>query len=198
MKKVAITGGISSGKSTVCRLLASQGSYIVDSDKIVHHLLSSDTQIREKVIGLLGEDILTEGQIDRSIVASKVFSHPETLKSLELILHPAVFDEMERQYQTVKNDPNYILFVAEVPLLYETQSAPLFDAVAVVLAEKDLCKKRFIESTKNSGENFDRRMQRQMQPSQKAAKAQFVLINNGSLQDLEEQVTNFLTKLRSN
>ena len=197
MKKIAITGGISSGKSTVCRLLANHGSYVVDSDKIVHVLLSSDLKIQKKMIDLLGSSIVVNGQIDKKAVADKVFSHPETLKSLELILHPAVFHEIELQYQTIKDDPKYNLFVAEIPLLYETDSDSLFDFIVVVLAEKELCRKRFTESKKGSSQSFEKRMQRQLQPTQKAAKAHFILINNDSIEDLEKQITNFLTKLRS-
>ncbi len=196
MKKIAITGGVSSGKSTVCRLLAHQGAYVVDADKIVHSLLSSDPEIREKVISLLGPAVLVDGQINRKAIAGKVFSHPETLKSLELLLHPAVFHEIKLQYEKVKDDPQYKLFAAEVPLLYETESADLFDYIIVVLSEKELCLNRYVKEKKGSTESFDLRMQRQMNPTQKAAKAQFVLINNTSIENLEKQVINLLTKLR--
>lgn len=198
LKKIAITGGVSSGKSTVCRLLAKHGVYVVDADKIVHDLLSSDSQIREKVINLLGSSILIDGQIDRKRVAEKVFSQSETLKSLELILHPAVFHEMELQYQKIKDNPKYTLFAAEIPLLYETENAKLFDSVVVVLADQEVCRKRFMENNKGSGQSFDQRMQRQMNPAQKAAKAHFMLINDENIEDLEKQVIQLLTKIRSN
>lgn len=197
LRKIAITGGISSGKSTVCRLLADKGAYIVDTDKIVHSLLLSDPKIREKVISLLGPSIVVNDLIDRKAVAEKVFSHPETLKSLELILHPAVFHEIELQYQNEKDNPKYNIFVAEVPLLYETESAKLFDFIIVVLAEKELCLDRFLKNHKGSKQSFDQRMQRQMNPTQKAAKAHYILINNDNIENLEKQVTNLLTKLCS-
>ena len=173
LRKIAVTGGLSSGKSTVCRLLAEKGAYIVDTDKIVHSLLLSDPKIREQVVSLLGSSIVVDDKIDRKAIADKVFSHPETLKSLELILHPAVFHELELQYQNEKDNPKYNLFVAEVPLLYETESTKLFDFIIVVLSEKELCIDRFIKNHKGSNQSFNQRMQRQMQPSQKAAKAQY-------------------------
>ena len=197
MRKIAVTGGVSTGKSTVCRLLADRGAYVVSADKIVHTLLSSDPQIRKQVINLLGTGILVDGQINRRAIADKVFSDPETLKSLELLLHPAVFHEMENQYQHVKDDPKYSLFVAEVPLLYETESSKLFDCIVVVLSERHLCLNRFTKDHKGSAESFEQRMQRQLTPAQKAAKANFVLINNDSIEDLRNQVTNLLTKIRS-
>ncbi len=197
MKKIAVTGGVSTGKSTVCRLLADRGAYVADADKIVHTLLSSDSQIRKQVINLLGAGVLIDGQINRKAIADKVFSDPETLKSLELLLHPAVFHEMELQYQHVKDDPKYSIFVAEVPLLYETESSKLFDCVVVVLSERQLCLNRFTKDHKGSAESFEQRMQRQIRPAQKAAKANFVLINNDNIENLENQVTNLLTKIRS-
>ncbi len=197
LRKIAITGGVSTGKSTVCRLLADRGAYVVDADKIVHTLLSSDSQIRKQVISLLGENVLVDGQINRKAIADIVFSNPETLKSLELLLHPAVFHEMELQYHRIKDDPKYNLFVAEVPLLYETESSKLFDFIVVVLSERSQCLNRFTKDLKGSAESFDQRMQRQMEPKEKAAKANLVLINNDSIENLENQVTNLLTKIRS-
>ena len=197
MRKLAITGGISSGKSTVCQFLAQNDSYVVSADEIVHKLLVSDLNIREQIVQLLGSDVLVNGQISREAVAKKVFSDPETLKSLELILHPAVFHDIESQYQTVKDNPKYKLFVAEVPLLYETNNGGLFDYVAVVLANRDLCQKRFTDAKKGSHKAFEERMQRQMNPTQKAAKADFILLNNDNLEDLRQQVTQLLTKIRS-
>ena len=197
LKKIAITGGVASGKSSVCKLLAKKGVYVIDADKIVHDLLSYNSQIREKVIKLLGSSILIGDRIDRKKVAEKVFSHSETLKSLELILHPAVFLEMNLQYQKVKESQNYNFFAAEIPLLYETQEASLFDIIVVVLADQELCRKRFIEKNQGSSQSFDQRMQRQMNPLQKAAKAHFVLINNEKIEDLEKQVIQLLTKIHS-
>lgn len=197
LRKLAITGGLSSGKSTVCQFLQQSGSYIISADEIVHKLLASDPNIQKQVVQLLGTDVVVNGQIDRESVAKKVFSDPETLKSLERILHPAVFHDIESQYQAVKNNPKYKLFVAEVPLLYESNKADLFDYVAVVLSSQELCQKRFTEGKKGPEEAFHQRMERQMNPTQKAAKADFILLNNDDLKDLKQQVTQLLTKIRS-
>ncbi len=197
LRKIAITGGTASGKSTVCRLLKDCGSYVVDSDAIVHDLLSSHQNIREQVINLLGTSVVKHGKLDRKAIADAVFPHPQTLKALESILHPAVFDEIRRQYETIKDDPRYELFIVEMPLLYETGSASFFDTIVVVLAEEKLCRQRFITQKKGSERSFDKRMQRQMLPCEKAKKADFVFMNNDNLDCLEKQVQQFLQKLRS-
>lgn len=197
MRKVAITGGLSSGKSTVCRFLKEFGAYVVSTDEIVHNLLSSNAEIREKIGDLLGPHVIINGQLDRKAIAEKVFSKSETLKSLESILHPEVFHEIESQYQTVKNDPKYKLFIVEIPLLYETHSEKLFDFVVVVLSEEKLCKERFIRNKEHGQQSFLHRMLRQMSPQEKASKAHFLLLNNGHLEELKNEAIKLANKLCS-
>jgi dephospho-CoA kinase len=142
LKKVAITGGISSGKSTACRIFKEFGAFVVSADEIAHQLLASDPKIQEEIVNLLGSDVLIQGKLDRQTIAEKVFSQLKKLNALEHLLHPRILHEIQRQYQAIKSNPKYSLFVAEVPLLYETQSESLFDFVVVILAKEDLCKKR--------------------------------------------------------
>ncbi|MES2199721.1 MAG: dephospho-CoA kinase [Chlamydiota bacterium] len=197
MKKIAITGGLSSGKSTVCQFLTELGAYVVSADEIVHNLLSSDPNVYQKVVDLLGSDVLVNNQLNREAIAEKVFSQPKMLQSLESILHPLVLLEIELKYQTVKNNPKYNLFVAEIPLLYETNNEILFDAVVVVLAKEELCKKRFIKEKKQDHAKFTQRMLRQMPLQEKAARANFILLNNGNLANLKNEVLNLASKLHS-
>jgi dephospho-CoA kinase len=196
LRKVAITGGLSSGKSTVCRFLAEEGAYVVSADEIVHSLFSSDQAVRQQVISLLGSDVLLNNQLSRDAIAKKVFSQPETLKSLEQIIHPAVFHEIQTRYENIKNNPDYDLFVAEVPLLYETESECRFDQVIVVLSDEKLCRERF-SMKQRSSQDFTHRMLRQIPPEKKAARADFVILNNGTLEDLKNQVCKLIPKLRS-
>lgn len=188
LKKVAVTGGISSGKSTVCRFLKNHGAYVVSADEVVHQLLSPDTTIGQKIIQLLGTDIVTGDTFDKAKISKKVFSHPEKLYGLEAILHPAVLQEIETQYEQIKQTKKHPLFVAEIPLLYESESETFFDAVIVVVAPVDLSRKRFQEVHSSSADEFDKRMARQWLPEEKAAKANFVISNDGSLSQLEHKV----------
>ncbi len=193
MKKIAITGGLSSGKSTVCRIFKEFGAYVVFADEIVHHLLASDSKIQQELVKLLRPDVLIQGKLSRQAIAEKVFSHTETLNSLEHILHPPVFNEIRKQYQAIKENPKYSLFVAEIPLLYETKSESLFDFTIIVLAKEDLCKKR--SQLKNTA--FTKRMLRQMPLEEKKAKADFSLLNNEGIEELKIKVENLTNKLCS-
>jgi dephospho-CoA kinase len=183
LRKIAITGTVASGKSTVSRILQEYGAYVVDADEIVHSLLSSNTPTREKVIELLGPEIVVAGptsQIDRRKISEIVFSDFEKLKSLEKILHPAVKQEIDRRFNYVKNNPTYKMFVAEVPLLYEAGMEKDFDTVIAVISDKAVAQKRY------TAEQFDQRWARQ--DKDKAAKADFVITNNGDLNMLKSSI----------
>ncbi len=195
LKKVAVTGGLASGKSTVCRLFEELGSYVVSADAIVHQLLSPDTAVGQQVISLLGPDSISDHRFDRRKIADKVFSHPDLLRALEKILHPAVFNEIKTKYLQIKNEQKHSLFVAEIPLLYESESDHFYDAVIAVTADPDICRRRFKEHNQHDDNEFDKRMKRQLSPQQKAAKAQFLITNNGSLDELKQQVEAIYSQL---
>lgn len=195
LKKVAVTGGLSSGKSTVCRLFEELGSYVVNADAIVHQLLSPDTAVGQQVIKLLGSDIVRDCQFDRKKIADRVFSDPDSLRALEKILHPAVFNEIKAKYLQIQNEQKYSLFVAEIPLLYESESEDFYDVVIAVMATPDICRKRFKEHWQKEDLEFDRRMNRQLSPIHKGAKAQVLIENNGSIDDLKHNVAIIYSQL---
>jgi len=191
--KVAVTGGLSSGKSTVCQIFRGLGSHIVSADTIVHQLLSPNTSLGRKVIKLLGTEIVINQTIDRKSIAKKVFNNPQLLDQLEKLLHPAVLTEMKKEYQKAqaRSAP---LFVAEVPLLFEAGQETWFDIVITVLAD-EATQSKLYHSSGFSEEEYRLRMSRQLTPAQKAEKADYVLLNNGDLANLEKQVINLYKNL---
>lgn len=197
LKKVAITGGLSSGKSSVCKLLKKHGAYIVSADEIVHQLLSPQTKVGQNIVKLLGKEIVSGKQFDRAIIAKKVFTNKQDLKALEQILHPAVLEEIEKQYKQVKDLKQYTLFIAEVPLLYESESEHFFDIIIAVIADEEIAKNRFFQHTRKEASEFDQRMAHQISPQQKAAKADYTIVNNGNFPELEKQVEILYSKLLS-
>jgi len=195
LKKIAVTGGIASGKTTVCQILRNYGAYVVSADEIVHQLLSSNTLLTGKVVDLLGTEVLSNSQLDRKKIAEVVFAHPEKLRALEKILHPAVFDEITKTYERVCAEGLSLFFVVEMPLLYETESAPFYDVVIAVIADDLLCRNRFQKHTGLSMKHYDLRYKQQIPPDQKAARAHFTLFNNGTIQELEAAVQKLLPTL---
>lgn len=186
LKKVAVTGGLSCGKSSVCHIFKRLGAYVISADKIVHRLLSLNTKIGQEVVSLLGTDILVDKKIDRSRIAQIVFKDLKLLHALEAIIHPAVYKELNRQYRQQRNSLHPPpLFIAEIPLLFESGAEENFDTVIVVTADKNVCLKRFQEKTKHILKEFNKRAARQLPLSEKASKADYIIVNNGSLLDLE-------------
>ncbi len=187
MRKIAITGNLASGKSTVARLLQEYGAYVVDADEIVHSLLSPNTPIGKKVVELLGPEIVVGNQIDRKKISELVFSDIKKLRSLEKILHPAVKQEIDRRFNNVKNNPSYKFFIAEVPLLYEAGMEKDFDRVIAVITDEEIARKR------STTHRFTERHARQY--SSKASRADFVITNNGDLNALRSSVEAIVDRL---
>ncbi|MEX1012871.1 MAG: dephospho-CoA kinase [Waddliaceae bacterium] len=187
LNKVAVTGGLASGKTTVCRILKDLGAYVVSTDLIVHHLLTSDSDVRKKVIDLLGPEIMVDKQIDRSRISRLVFNHPRKLRELEEILHPIVLKEINKEFEKAK-EASAPLFVVEIPLLYEVGWEELFDYTITVTASDENSWERFRKESGYERDEFDNRMRRQLSPALKAKKSDVIVKNDGSIEELNNQV----------
>jgi dephospho-CoA kinase len=196
LRKVAVTGGLSCGKSSVCRVLHQFGAYVISSDAVVHHLLSSDTTLGREVVHLLGSTILHNEEIDRSQVGRIVFRNPELLSKLESLLHPAVYREINNEYekQLCSVEPPS-LFIAEVPLLFESGEEVAFEQTIVVASDADLCCERFMQATGNDSNEYLRRAERQMSIEKKIELADYVIYNNGTFEELQKQAEKIYLKL---
>lgn len=197
LNKVAVTGGLSCGKSTVCRLFQQLGATVVSADEIVHRLLTPESSTGKSVIALLGSDIVVDGKIDRQKIAELVFNDPlrnenNKLKRLESLLHPEVRKEIDRAYEEAKTRNSTPLFIAEIPLLFETSREHEFDAVIVVVADPGVAEKRF----KGTLEAYNIRNAHQMSLEEKIKKSPFILHNNGSLEELKLDVQNLYNQLK--
>ncbi|CRX38986.1 dephospho-CoA kinase [Estrella lausannensis] len=196
LKKIAITGGISCGKSEFCRYLEEFGAYYVSADSIVHQILSPNTSLGRQVIDLLGAEVIDGGRIDRKKVAEKVFSTEGLLEKLEKITHPEVFKEIEHQYEKASAEGKTSLFAAEIPLLFEAGGEKAFDATIAVVAPLEKCLERYSQLP-GKANDFAERMRRQLPPEEKAERADIVIENSGTKDELKEkarEVYNFLTQ----
>jgi dephospho-CoA kinase len=189
LKRIAVTGGLACGKSTVCAIFRDLGAYVVSADTITHQLLLSDTALIQKVCSLLGQDILEEGAINRNKVAKCVFESPKLLKQLEKVVHPAVQQELEKAYLEACRQKTWTLFVAEVPLLFEAKMDAWFDGVIAVAANEEACVQRFCLQNDCGPAGYYARMQHQMPPDAKEKRAAYIINNKGTLQALRSEVS---------
>jgi dephospho-CoA kinase len=196
LRKVAVAGGLSCGKSSVCRVLHQLGAYVISADAVVHQLLSSDTNLCREVVHLLGPTILRNKEIDRSQVGRIVFRNPELLSKLESLLHPAVYREMNSEYEKqLRSVEPPFLFIAEVPLLFESGGEVEFEKTVVVASDPELCCERFMKATGNDASEYWRRADRQMPIEKKIELADYVIYNNGTLEELRKQTEKIYLKL---
>ena len=134
MRKIAITGGIASGKSKLTNFLKSKGEVVIDLDEISHTLTDSDEVTINEVVKIFGDDIKRQsGSIDRKLLASKVFSNSGNRKQLEKILHPRIRQAMINEIDSVEKENVFV----EVQLLAEKDMGSLFDHIIIVSASKD-------------------------------------------------------------
>jgi dephospho-CoA kinase len=181
---VAITGGIGAGKSEALRAFARHGAATASADEIVHRLYA-DPEVRRALVERWGEGVLSGEDVDRKRVGEIVFADRGELAWLESLLHPRVVAEQAR-WRAEQTAP---LAVVEVPLLYETGGESRFDAVVVITAPEETRRGR----TDVAG--VTERQGRLLSDDEKAARADFVYVNDGSLEDLDAFVRSVVQRL---
>ena len=187
---VAVTGGIGAGKSETLRAFARHGAAVISSDEIVHALLRDDPEVRSAVLERLGEGVLgADGQIDRGKVGRIVFGEPEALRWLEELLHPRVVARYLRWREELAELPDPpAVCVTEVPLLYEVGGETRFDKVVVVTASSE------VRISRRIGPMRDRE-RRLLSDEEKAKRADFVYVNDGTRADLDDFVSGVVATL---
>ncbi len=191
LTRFALTGGIACGKTAVARLFEEHGWNVLDADSVVHSLESADGMLVESIRLLAGDCVLApDGGIDRSKLAEVVFADPGMLRRLEELVHPCVkarFDDWFAESQ----GPH----LAVIPLLYEVGWADSFDRVICITAPEELQIERMMQLRRMTREQALSRLRAQMPTSEKAAKADFVIVNDGTLEELKEKVQGLIERL---
>lgn len=134
MIKIGVTGGIGSGKSTVCRLFAARGAALYDSDSEAKRLMNDDPDLRARIVGAFGAECYTEAGLNRAVLAQKVFGHPEQLQRLNAIVHPAVIADF-RAWAGRQTDDYVVL---ESAILFSSGLDREVDRTVAVLAPESL------------------------------------------------------------
>ena len=183
--KVGLTGGIGAGKSTVADLFSKRGAVVIRSDELARQVIEPETPGQKQVISRFGIEILNDkGSIDRAKLAQIVFKDDVALKDLENIVHPLV---RERTNQLMSEQTSETIIINEIPLLLEKNMESLFDFLVIVISSE---KNRF-ERLLQRGVSEDQakaRMAKQVDDQARKAAADFLIVNDGNLDQLDADV----------
>jgi dephospho-CoA kinase len=194
MKRVGLTGGVASGKSTVSAILDELGAVIIDADVLAREVVAPGTAGLREVVETFGRDVLTEdGELDRPAMGTIVFADAERRRVLEGIIHPRV---RERGAEIEASAGPDDVVVHDIPLLAETGQAEGFDAVIVVDVPTQTQVERMVGLRGMTREDAEARVAAQATREERLNIATHVVDNTGTVEDLRRRVTEVYRELR--
>jgi dephospho-CoA kinase len=180
---IGLTGGIAAGKSEALAAFGRLGAATISSDAVVHELLETEPLL-PSLVERWGEEVAPGGQADRNRIGSIVFADSEELRWLEDQIHPLVGERIGAWLASLPEDAE--IAVVEVPLLFETGMSGVFDTTVAVVASDEL---RHQRAQARGHALVDEREARQLAQDEKAARAEHVIENDGSVEDLERELS---------
>ena len=191
MIKLALTGSIGMGKSTVARMFEEVGVPLFDADAEVRGLQARNAPMLDKIEAAFPGTV-RDGELDRDKLAAAVLGSPERLARLEALIHPAVREGRDR-FIAAHADAPALLF--DIPLLFETHGEAEFDKVIVVSAPADIQRARVLQRPGMSPARLNAILARQTSDEEKRSRADFVIDNGGDLSTTQSQVRDILACL---
>ncbi|WP_291314676.1 dephospho-CoA kinase [Corynebacterium sp. UBA2622] len=196
MLRIGLTGGIGSGKSTVAALLAEAGIPVVDADQVARDNMEPDSPVLDEVAREFGEDILrADGSLDRAELARRAFATPEATARLNAITHPAIREESERRLAELEHGGAEAA-VYDMPLLFELGLDSTMDLNVAVHTDAEVRVARLVEKRGLEESDVRNRIDRQIGDAERQARADVVLDNNGTPEELEQQVERLVSRIR--
>lgn len=195
MLKIGITGGIATGKSTVCSELSKKGYPVIDCDLLVHESYLEGGEMYLSVLGVFGPRILGgDGNIDRKILSQIVFSSSEALKLLNEMTHPIVLKMIGERVEAFQGEGQELVFV-DVPLLFEAKMESQFDCTVLVDTCESLQLERLMARNNFDLQEANRRISAQMPLVEKRSLATFIIENRGGLEELSQALEKLIFEL---
>lgn len=184
MLSIALTGGIGSGKSLAGEFFQELGAVVIDSDQLARDVIERGTEGFDEVLSRFGDEVLDDGEINRSKLSEIVFKDENARRDLEEIIHPKVRELATKIAARVPSDG---VVINQIPLLFETKGANRFDFVITISANLEVRKARLAERGLKSYE-IERRISAQVTDEERESIANCVIKNEGSIDDLERAV----------
>jgi dephospho-CoA kinase len=193
---IGVTGGFGSGKTTVSGVFESLGARVIDADNVAHRLLRRNKRVYRRIVSAFGTGILKKGkEIDRAKLATLVFASPDSLKKINRITHPEIIREIGEKIRYYGKKEAVVL---DAPLLIEAGLANMVDKLVVVNINRNTQIERLYQNTSLDKADILRRIRSQIPLSAKVRMADFVIDNNGAVQDTRKQVKMVWNSLKEN
>ena len=195
MHRVALTGGIATGKSYIAGRLREAGVPVVDADRLAHDAVRPETHALDLVRTRFGAGAITpSGEMNRRYIADKVFRDDAARRDLEAIIHPVVRQGIEDFFTSLPAGTPFA--VADIPLLFETGRSKDYEVVIVAACPPDVQLARVMARDGSTREEAERRLRAQWPIDAKAAKADYVIRTEGTYEQTDEAVRSIVTTLR--
>lgn len=196
MHKVGVTGGIGSGKSVVSHRFAELGAYVFDADVEAKKLIQTNATIKKDLAEEFGNEILdADGSMNLKKLAQHAFASDEAQAVLNAIVHPFVFEEIESRFTRVEQGRKTPLFVVDAALIYESGLDQHLDYVILVTAQYGVRMQRALQRGSLTREEIQQRMNLQFPEETKISMADFVINNNGTEDQLIQQIDSIYREL---
>lgn len=194
MKWIGITGGIGTGKSSTCKIIAKNLWPTLEADHIIRETILQDKEIKNRIVDIFGKDIVDQNKkLNRKKIASKAFLDEKKLTKLEKIIHPKLAKLVQIKKDKLKQEGHKMAFY-EVPLLFEKQMQNQFDATILIASEQNLVIERLLEKGLGKTDILNR-MKHQLPQTDKLPLATYVIWNNSSLDELKKACKKVLTDI---
>lgn len=192
--KIGITGSIGTGKSMVSRYLKANGYAVIDADETTQNIYRLK-KTENDLIALFGDRVVEEGAFSRKKLGELVFRNPEALHSLNAYFHPLIEQEMNKSYDSTAKSQDLIFF--DIPLLIEVGYHQKLDKVIVITCDESLQMQRIMKRDGSERELTLQKIRSQMPQEQKRMFADYIIDNNGTVEQLYQQVDQIIAKLKS-
>lgn len=196
MHVVGLTGGIGSGKTTLARMLAERGAVVIDADAFGHAALAPGQPAWHSVVDQFGDEILAAGSmnIDRKRLGAIVFAEPEKLAALNAIVHPVILRRIADTLEALRGTDSIV--VLDAALILDLGLEDSMDTIVVVTSTRAARRERLIRDRNMTSEGVAARMASQARPEDLVARADILVTNDGSLDDLADKVDGVWAELQ--
>ena len=191
---IGITGGIASGKSTVTEFLRQQGYQVIDADQVVHELQEPGGRLYQALLSAFGSAILQEdGRLDRPKLGAMIFGDPQLLEQSSQLQNEIIREELAGRRDLLAETED--IFFMDIPLLFELDYETRFDQIWLVDVTEETQLSRLMNRNALSQEEAEKRITAQLSLREKRKRADVLIDNNGSLEDIRQQIRDALQKL---